>query len=82
MSAIVVLYGLLLGAPRHHVIIKLAPLGGREGVIDKVGEGGGCDRGKVRSNGEMRRRGEEEEDKDKRGRWGQGRKKKRKPKSN
>lgn len=51
MSTIVVLYGLLLGAPRHDVIVKLTPLE-RERVIDKK-EGG--DRGMERGGGEDKR---------------------------
>lgn len=37
MAPVVVLYGLLLGAPRHHIVIELTPL--RTGK--KRGEEGG-----------------------------------------
>lgn len=69
MSTIVVLYGLLLGAPRHHVIIKLTPL---KTERDRQDGGEGVVKGEMR-----RRRGEKEEDKEKRereAREGDGRK--------
>lgn len=52
MSTVVVLNGLLLGAPRHHIIIKLAPLE-RERYRKNDGQEGG-------GGGEMRRIGEQE----------------------